>query len=154
MLLLLLKILIIVFFFYCKATVVGRFSPSKGGQPVEPDIPEPDHPQSASTPQRHETPTVEKANSPSISCGQTPSTVGSPAAQNSNDQSASQAGPPLSTQHLHLMSVLIPFHHLHHGFPNPEVPDSLAAMFHATCLQTCLFIVMIYRPSSGPSCND
>lgn len=51
------------------------------------------------------------------------------------------------------MSVLIPFHHLHHGFPNPEVPDSLAAMFHATCLQTCLFIVMIYRSSSGPSCN-
>ena len=92
MLLLLLKILItgfFCFFFYCKATVVGRFSPSKGAQPVEPDIPEPDHPQSASTPQRHETPTVEKANSPSISCGQTPSTVGPPAAQNSNDQSAS-----------------------------------------------------------------
>ena len=64
---------------------------------MEPDIPEPDHPQSASTPQRHETPTVEKANSPSISCGQTPSTVGSPAAQNSNDQSASQAGP--TTKH-------------------------------------------------------
>ena len=56
----------------------------------EPDLPEPDLPEPVSTPQRHETPTVEQANSPSISCGQTPSTIGPPAAQSSYDKSASQ----------------------------------------------------------------
>ena len=37
--------LLCVFVFHFQATVVGRFSPSKGAQPVEPDLPEPDLPE-------------------------------------------------------------------------------------------------------------
>ena len=65
----------------------------------EPDLSEPDLPESVSTPQRHKSPIVEQANSPLISCGQTPSTIGPRAAQNSYDKSASRAAPTTSNKH-------------------------------------------------------